>query len=447
MTTSMERLQHRIEVQSRQLEGFFNRRQMDGRVERGAVRGPWIDFDLPGTLVNGVGRLRDWAAELAENMGVPDVRLQRRNGGLRVSLGRGRPHPGDLLDLLEACRELPESTAVLGRDDRGSVLLLTLSDPEVGNILVAGNRGSGRTSLLRALALSLAFGSRQAQMQLGIIDVNEPAKTPGRRERLLSLAYLPHLMFPLADTIGEAADALNFLAAEMSYRLEEGLERPLMVVIIDNADSLLLRGGEAVRRPLENLMAHGPGAGLRVILSAAEAASPALRRLLRAHVTVRLVGEVSDETQARAASGIMDSYAEYQQGPGAFLAVTYGTIIPFEAAFADSYDAHLILKGLYRRAGPVLLAKRPPPPPGRDGGRGVLYFQRQAGSTVLHEEPAAYGEEAASTAGAAAAAASVVDQDPGDEAGSPQQRRFDAELDDWVYEDLDDEAAWGAEEE
>lgn len=356
--TQEERLRHRLAVQSMQIERFLSQREVSSSVRGGTWRGRWVDFDLQSRLSDGVDRVRDWAQELAETLGVSEVRVQRQPGGLRVAVRRNSDHVVDLLEVLDGCGDVPPATALLGLGMDEKALLLNLESDAVYNILVAGLDEAGKTSLLRSIALSLALTSKQSQLQLAVIDAGMgPARPTRGLGSLYPLNYLPHLLVPVATMLDDAADLLDFLTGEVAYREKQGLTRPVLALIIDDLDGLVAAGGEAVRRPLSELLQMGGRAGLRLICSATNPTTPALHPLLRHNLPVRLVGKLGDADEARAVTGIQDSCAEYLRGQGDFLAVAQGSVVPFQAAYLDDYDLHLVLQDLLRPRRPALLAR------------------------------------------------------------------------------------------
>ena len=76
--------------------------------------------------------------------------LSRSFGGA----GRaGADLPMEQIEPLAAWNTLPESTLLLGFGEENVTLMLDLHSPAAGSLLVAGDRGCGKTSLLRMLAL------------------------------------------------------------------------------------------------------------------------------------------------------------------------------------------------------------------------------------------------------------------------------------------------------
>lgn len=360
MRKSNERLRHQLEVQSIQIEEFLHRHEVPAEVEGGTVRSRWVSFDLNTQLSAGLDKLRGLGNELASTLGVSDISITSQDDRLRIDIKQPDNHPVDLLDLLDALPNISPMTATLGLDEENRPVLLNLLADDIVNILVAGGPEAGKTALLRTFAISLALQNRQSQIQMAVIDV--PANNHGnsRKPGLYPLNYLPHVMFTVVESLMEAAEALNFLVSEIEYRMEQEVSSPLLVLIIDDVDELVEMGGQPIIEPLTYLLEEGVNAGLRIILSASDPNRNNIRPLLRNTTPVRLVGQVSDASMARAVSGVPDSQAEYLMGQGDFVAVSNGMLLPFQAAFITDYDLHLILDKLHRQSQPVMVAQPVP---------------------------------------------------------------------------------------
>ena len=97
-------------------------------------------------------------------------------------------------------------------------LLLRLPSPEVCHALVAGTTGSGKTALVRSMAVSLALHNRQGEVQLVVIDPK------GRGYG--ALEGLPHMLQPVVREVGEAAGVLAGLVEQMVQRDRDGVQEP-----------------------------------------------------------------------------------------------------------------------------------------------------------------------------------------------------------------------------
>ncbi|MEJ2746821.1 MAG: FtsK/SpoIIIE domain-containing protein [Anaerolineae bacterium] len=365
------RLQHQLQVQSEQIERVFSQHQLSAQIAGGTVRPRLISFDLNASIAQGWERLSRLTHELKSALSVPDVHLSREDGQLRLHITRPETPPVALLDLLPMLPDLPPVTAVLGLDESGRPVLLDFENPDVTHVLVAGSQDSGKTTLLRTLAVSLALKNKQSRLQMLVIDP-ETADSRHSYTILEPLSFLPHMLAGISYRLDEAVETLNFLLGEMNYRRQQQVKLPTIVLLVDKAAHLLEAGGESVAQPLQLLLRQGTEAGIHCVLSTRRADTAVLSNQLRANLPVRLVGQVPDENAAQSAAGLMDSQAEYLLGQGDFLAVVGSQMTHFQSAYIGDYDLHLCLDDLHRNRPLPLLAQplsiRPSLPPSDDDG-------------------------------------------------------------------------------
>ena len=168
-TWQEQRLQHQLEIQSHQIERVFDHHDMTAQVSGGTVHSYAINFNLQAQLARGWDYLRELKRDLMTSLGVRDVQVGWQNGQLQLSVTRPEEPPVALLDLLPLVADLPPITGILGLDEAGHPLLLDFVSPDISHVLVTGMHDAGKTSLLRTLALSLAFANRQAQLQMVVL--------------------------------------------------------------------------------------------------------------------------------------------------------------------------------------------------------------------------------------------------------------------------------------
>ena len=140
-------------------------------------------------------------------------------------------------------------------------------------------------------------------------------------------------------------------------RRQQGVKLPTIVLLIDKAAHLLEAGEESVAQPLQVLLRQGAEAGIHCVLSTRRSDTAVITNQLRANLPVRLVGQVPDAIAAQAATGLLDTQAEYLLGQGDFLAVVGGESTHFQAAYLGDYDLHLCLDDLHRNRPLALLAQ------------------------------------------------------------------------------------------
>lgn len=351
------RLQHQLEIQSRQIEKVFTHHEVPAHVAGGTVRPRSISFDLQEQVVSGWEWLRDQVKrELTSVLGGTDVRLSRENGQLQLHVDRPDNPPVPLLDLLPLLPETLTVTAILGLAEDSRPVLLPLAEVDMTPVLLAGEQDAGKTALLRTIAVSLALTNKQSQVQLLVIDGGTP-ETRSTYGQLEPLTYLPHLLMPVIYDAGEASEVLTFLADEIGYRGEQDIGVPHVVVLIDSVVALLEAGGRAVADALVRLARRGAPAGIHLVMSSERPEAPIVADLFKANFPVRLVGRARDEQQAAVAAGVGDSQAQYLLGQGDFLAVTDSMTTHFQAAYIGDYDLHLTLEALHRNRPRPLLAQ------------------------------------------------------------------------------------------
>lgn len=369
-TERSARRQHRIETQARTIEAALAREGIQARVRSGDAAGRTTTFVAEAPWDRMESRQTEIECRLEQALKVPGVCVRGEGQWLCVDV-EDLPAPQvDLLDMLCESLSWPPGVAVLGRAEFGQPFYVNLFGPHAAHLLLVGRPGSGKSSLLRSLALSLAVAHRQSELQMAFLD-----RAGGK---LSSLEYLPHALAATATAHGPCHDLLRDLLDEMAYRLRRRIDRPRLVVFVDGLTRLLDDGGARQQAHLGKLLRRGTEAGIHLIIAARKVPSREMAHALRAHVPARLVGQVSDGRAALAASGNTRSGAEFLLGVGDFVAVTGNSNRRFQAAYADDYDLHFCLERLQRRRPRPLLARpfdaRQRSEAALDQGEGPLHF-------------------------------------------------------------------------
>lgn len=353
-----KRLQYQLEIQSRQIENVLTKHDISAHVAGGYVQPRFIRFDLASQMGYGLEKLRQIKNELLSALGATDGELLPHANGWELHISRKDNAPVTLLDLLTITPDLKPMTAILGLDEHGRPLCCELSDENLAHIYVTGIEGAGKTTLLRSVAMSLALSHKQSQLQLMVID----GSTEGNYQpsiRLDPLSYLPHMLCPVAYTAEEYRELLEFLAGECLYREEQQMHTPKIVLLIDEVVSLLQldNGRRNFAQNITMLLQRGPATGLHLVLSTCQPASEKISNSMRLNLHLRLVGKMTDPSQAVAAAENSGTQAEYLLGQGDFLAVIDGNVTHFQSAFVSDYDMHLLLEYLHRHRPKPLLAQ------------------------------------------------------------------------------------------
>ncbi len=355
------RLQHQLEIQSRQIESVLSQHDVSARVAGGYVQPRSIRFDLSSHLETGLEKLRHIKQELLSTLGATEGDLIPHLGGWQLHVTRPEEPPVSLFDLLSLVPDLEPMTILLGLDDNGRPVLVELADHTLSHMLIAGTAGAGKSTLLRTIALSLALTHRQSQLQLAILDGSANG-VAGSYTSLEPLSYLPHMLAAVTYSPDECRELVHFLVGECTYRQEQQMDTPKIVVLIDEVVHLLNKTAahHELSEGIIRLLQRGPDVGIHLVMTTDQPESARLTNAWRTNLPVRLVGKVADERIAAAAASIGATQAEYLLGSGDFLAIVDEQMVHFQAAFVGDYDLHLTLETLHRSRPQPLVAQPVP---------------------------------------------------------------------------------------
>ncbi len=259
---------------------------------------------------------------------------------------------------------------------------------------MAGTTGSGKTALLRAIILSLAYFNRpqttdHRPQTTGHGRQPPTASAPSSVVFVLvdpkgsafgDLEGLPHLARPVISDPAEAVEALGSLVRWMeavsrqgsavsrkgSAVSREGVEPPLttndsrlttndsrlttndsrlttIILVIDELADLLMVAGAEAERPLTRLLQRGREAGVHVVAATQKPTAAVIGSLVKANFPVRLVGKVTSPEDARVATGWKGTGAERLLGRGDFIAVAEGQLHRFQAAYVAPEEVRQVV--------------------------------------------------------------------------------------------------------
>lgn len=322
-----------LDFQADQIEMVLAAHKAPVRVWGGRLTARTIQFHLAPAANTRLSKLESLTEEVALALGTPSARLTRSNGTLSIEVPRTDARFISLVELaqrlqhdehLRRALDAP-GTAILGIDSEGVPLLLRLSSPDVTHCLIAGTTGSGKTELARTMIASLIRHQKPRDVQLALFDPKWSGFAP--------FARAPHLLFPVVRDSAEAQARLNYLVAEMERRDREMIERPRIIVVIDELADLLQTCGSELEATLTRLLQRGRSAGFSIVACTQKPAAKVVGSLVKANFPVRLVGRVASTDDARVAAGIGGTGAEKLAGRGDFLLIAGGQVIRFQSAY------------------------------------------------------------------------------------------------------------------
>ena len=328
----------KLEMQADRIEHVLARHKVPGRVKGGVVTPRFIQFQVAAQVGAKVNKVAALAEEIALALNAREARIYRQGGEINVEIPRLNPAPVRLLPLCNRLSFVPEITAILGVEENGTPLLLRLTSPDVAHVLIAGTTGSGKTALARTFLTSLAMHNRQREVQLILIDPKGRGFGP--------LTTLPHVLGEVVNTVEAAIERLRWLVGEMERRDNRQVNRPALIVAVDELADLLQTGGKPVESMLTRLAQRGREAGIHLVACTQKPTASLIGGAMKANFPVRLVGSVAGKDEARYATGISDSGADKLEGKGDFLLVAKSEVTRFQAAWLGPKDLNLISDSL-----------------------------------------------------------------------------------------------------
>lgn len=198
---------------------------------------------------------------------------------LVLEIVRATPQrPFALADVWSHVAALPRFTALLGVTPENAPVHLTLDYPDNASLLVSGGAQSGKSNLLRLLALSAALSTPPRELRMALLH-------GPRGDALHALRTLPHVWHVAARP------ALPALVERLRARTGGG-QPALVLVVIDDVEDILVRSGVRGENALHWLLSEGAAHHVMTVMAArAPAHLPAhLRELPRVHLTAAPVG-------------------------------------------------------------------------------------------------------------------------------------------------------------
>ncbi len=319
-----------LEQQADRLEQILAHHKVAGYVTGGTVTPRFVQYEFVAGRNIKVKRMVNLSEEVALALGCRTVRIYRNQGCFHIEVPRKKAAPVRMLPLCESLPQVTPDTAMLGVDSAGAPLLLRLASPDVVHVLIAGTTGSGKTALARTLLASLAYYNSPADLRFFLVDPKGRGFAP--------LHDLPHVQGEIVRDPQRAIWGMQELVAEMERRDRQQVNKPALILAVDELADLIQTGGAAVEKALTRLSQRGRQAGIHIVACTQKPTAGLIGTAMKANFPVRLVGAVANRDEARYATGINDSGAEKLEGRGDFLLVAKSEVQRFQAAWLGPKD-------------------------------------------------------------------------------------------------------------
>lgn len=209
--------------------------------------------------------------------------------------------------------ELRKFQALIGVDHSGNSakpVVLDYNDDTVSHALLSGTTGSGKSTELAAVILSLAYSTSPADAKIVIVD-------PKISMHIAPLAGLPHVS--LFNDLQGCLDAIASVKAAKDKRRGKRPRQRVFLFVEEFAELDSEAGPADLIGPLRSVVGTGRESGVHVVACTQKATVDVIDTVLKANLPTRIAGKVTTAKESEVATGVTGAGAERLPGRGAFL--------------------------------------------------------------------------------------------------------------------------------